>query len=111
MFSFVAGFLLGGALVFALPKIVGGIEIDDYKSALRLYVIFSIINFLVKKVFAMFIIPFEILTLGFGLILVNGLILGFATDLAPGVRVNSLTSIFKGGIVLGLFNLVIGRLI
>ncbi|HNV68277.1 MAG TPA: phage holin family protein [Candidatus Ozemobacteraceae bacterium] len=111
MLSYIASFFLGGLLVFALPKLVGGIECDNYKSAFRLYIIFSIINFLIKKIFALFIIPFQILTLGLGLILVNGLILGFATDLAPGIRVNSLTSIFKGGVILGVFNLVIGHLL
>lgn len=111
MINYVISFVLGGALVFALPKLVGGIEIDGYKSSLRLYIVFSIINFIINIVFFWFVFPFQILTLGLGLILINGLVLGFATDLAPGVRVNSLTSIFKGGMVLGIFNLLIGRLL
>lgn len=103
MISTVVSLLLGSVAVLALPRLVPGIKIRDYGSALRLVIAMALIGTFVNLVLGFFTLGlwrvFQVLSLGVLSLLVNTLALDFASDIVGGVEVDSFSSAFRGGLV------------
>ncbi|MBF0500307.1 MAG: phage holin family protein [Candidatus Riflebacteria bacterium] len=98
MFALVLQSILGGCSVLLLPHLISGIRVNGFKAAWRLVIAIMVINTVLRLFFWWFIIPFKILTLGIGTILVNGVVLDLASDFVDGISVESFTSALYGGI-------------
>jgi len=103
--------LLNGLAVLALPAIVPGVKVADYRSALRLVVVMAILSWIINALFWLFVFPFKVLTLGLGAILIKGLVLDFASDFAGGVEVDSFKSALKGGLALTILQFFVERVL
>lgn len=103
MISTVVSLLLGSVAVLALPRLVPGIRIRDYGSALRLVIAMTLIGTFVNLVLGFFTLGlwrvFQALSLGVLSLLVNTFALDFASDIVGGVEVDSFSSAFRGGLV------------
>ncbi len=103
MISTVVSLFLGSVAVLALPKLVPGIKIRDYSSALRLVIAMTVIGTFVNLVLGFFTLGlwrvFQVLSLGVLSLLVNTFALDFASDIVVGVEVDSFASAFRGGLV------------
>lgn len=103
--------LFNGFAVLALPAIVPGIKVADYRSALRLVVVMAILSWLINTLFWVLVFPFKILTLGLGAVFLKGLILDVASDFAGGVQVDSFLSALKGGLALTILQFLVERVL
>lgn len=103
--------LLNGMAVLALPAIIPGIKVADYRSALRLVLVMAVLSWVINKLFWVLVIPFKILTLGLGAILIKGLVLDVASDFAGGVQVDSFVSALKGGLALTILQFFVERVL
>lgn len=103
MISTVVSLLLGSVAVLALPRLIPGIKIRDYGSALRLVIAMALIGTFVNLVLGFFTLGlwrvFQVLSLGILSLLVNTFALDFASDIVGGVEVDSFSSAFRGGLV------------
>jgi len=101
--STVVSLLLGSVAVLALPRLVPGIKIRNYGSALRLVIAMTLIGTFVNLVLGFFTLGlwrvFQVLSLGVLSLLVNTFALDFASDIVGGVEVDSFSSAFRGGLV------------
>jgi putative membrane protein len=75
--------------VFIVAKVLPGITIDDYLSALMVAVVLAFLNTIVKPILTILTIPVTVLTLGFFLLVINAFIIILASKLVNGFRVDS----------------------
>lgn len=98
--------LVGSVAILALPKIVPGIKIRDYGSALRLAIGMALIGSLVNLVLGFFTLGlwsvFKWLSFGILSLFVNAFALDFASDIVGGVEVDSFASALKGALVVSI---------
>ncbi|HEY9070209.1 MAG TPA: phage holin family protein [Candidatus Ozemobacteraceae bacterium] len=104
MIAMLVRVVLGGIAVLALPKIVPGIKIRDFPSALKLVVVMSLIGYGVNMLLGFFTLGlwwlFSWLSFGILALIVNAFALDFASDLVGGVEVDSFSSALLGALVL-----------
>jgi len=89
-----------------MAKMVKGVEIDNWGSALIAAVILGFVNAFVKPVMVFLTIPLTIITLGLFLLVINALVLQLVAALSPGVRVSGFGQAVLGSIVLTILNLL-----
>ncbi len=83
-----------GVALFIASQIVAGFKIKGFRAALKLGLVLTLLNWVLRPLIEFFAFPFMVLTLGLARIVVNGLILDFSTDLIGDVESDSfLTSV------------------
>ena len=82
--------LLSALAVIILAKLLPGVHLDNYTTAIIVAAVIAILNVLVKPILIIFTLPITILTLGLFLLVVNALIILFADKLIDGFAVSSI---------------------
>lgn len=83
-------FLLTAVAVVILSKVLPGIGVDGYISAVVVAVVLGLLNFFIKPLLVILTLPVTILTLGLFLIVINGIIILLAGKLIDGFRVDGI---------------------
>ena len=102
--------LLSGVALLIVARIVPGIQVDGFGSALLAALIVGLAGATVGLVLKFILLPFIILTLGLVYFLINGLMLKLASELVPGFRVNGCLPAVLGSILLTMVDYVLNRL-
>ena len=76
--------------VVILAKILPGVEVDSYGTAIFVAIVLSLLNFIVKPLLIILTLPVTVLTLGLFLLIINALIILMADSLVDGFMVNSI---------------------
>lgn len=103
--------LLSGAALLIVAKILPGIEVDGIGAALIAALVIGLISATVGLVLKILLLPFIILTLGIVYFLINGLMLKVASALVPGFRVNGCLPAVIGSILLTVVDYALTRLL
>ncbi len=82
--------LLSALAVVVLAKILPGVGVDTYWTAVLVAVVLSLLNFIVKPILIIFTLPVTILTLGLFLLIINAIIILLADYLVPGFAVDGI---------------------
>lgn len=82
--------LLNAVAVVFLAKVLNGVFVDTYVTAIIVAIVISILNVLVKPFFVILTLPVTILTLGLFLFVINAVIILLADKLIDGFRVDGL---------------------
>ncbi len=82
--------LLSAIAVVILSKILPGVAVDSYTTALIVAVVLSLLNFLVKPILVILTLPVTIITLGLFLLIVNAIIILLADRLVGGFQVTGI---------------------
>ena len=88
--------------VFIVAKILPGVTVDDYLSALLVAVVLAFLNTIVKPILTILTIPITIFTLGFFLLIINAIIIIFAEKLVKGFHVDTFLSALFFSLILSL---------
>jgi putative membrane protein len=91
-------------------KLVPGIHCDDGGTLLVVAVLLSFFNAIFKPLLVIFTLPFIILTMGLGVIVINALLFYWVGRLVEGFHVASFRDAVGGSIVVSLTNLVLSFL-
>lgn len=98
--------------VFLVARILPGVTVDDYWSALMVAVVLAFLNTIVKPVLTILTIPITVLTLGLFLLVINALIIIFAEKLVNGFHVSSFIWALAFSLILslctGILNMLFG---
>jgi putative membrane protein len=92
--------------VILATKLVPGISCSDGTTLIVVVLLLSLFNAVLKPILLLFTLPFIILTMGLGVILINALLFFWAGSLVEGFYVASLWSALWGGMVVSATNLV-----
>ncbi len=82
--------LLNALAVIILSKVLSGVYVDNYTTAIIVAVVLSILNLLVKPVLVILTLPITIVTLGLFLLIINAFIILLADKLIDGFSVSSI---------------------
>jgi len=102
--------LLNGFIVYFAGRLLSGVTVEDYGTALIAAVIIGILNFFIKPILTLLTLPVTILTLGLFLLVINGLVIMMASSIVPGFAVAGIGSAILFAIVLALLNLLLASL-
>jgi putative membrane protein len=83
-------------------SIIHGIRYDSVGSLIGAALLLGILNAFVRPVLLILSAPVILVTLGFFILIVNGLLLWFVPNIVTGFHVDSFGSAFWGAIVLGI---------
>jgi len=101
MRAFVLRWLITAAAVFVTAPIVR-IQYGGLGCLLGASLLLGIVNAVVRPVLLLLSLPFILLTLGFGILIVNALMLEFVSALVPCFQVGSFGRAFFGAILISI---------
>ncbi|NNL17021.1 MAG: phage holin family protein [Flavobacteriaceae bacterium] len=94
--------LLNALAVVVLAKILNGVTVDTYLTAIIVAVVLSVLNLFVKPFLIILTLPITIITLGLFLLVINALIILLADKLIDGFSVSSIWTAVLFSILLSL---------
>tara|TARA_B110000037_G_C16758325_1_gene358118 strand:- start:85 stop:510 length:426 start_codon:yes stop_codon:yes gene_type:complete len=102
------------ALISAVGVVVGsslsdGIHYDDWMSLLWAVLLLSFFTAVLRPLLILVALPFVVLTLGFGLLVINAFLYLWVGDLLNGFAVDGFGSAFFGAFVITVLNLIFAR--
>ena len=92
--------------VILATKIVPGIHYNEGGTLVLVVLLLSLFNAILKPLLVLFTLPFILLTLGLGVIVINALLFLFVGRLVEGFYVDSFWSALGGALIVSLTNLV-----
>lgn len=97
--------------VILATKLVNGIHCSDVSTLIVVVLLLSLFNAILKPVLLLFTLPFIILTMGLGVVLINALLFFWAGSLVDGFYVANLWAALWGGVVVSVTNLLVSVII
>lgn len=88
--KFLLKLILSALAVVILAKLLPGVSLDNYTTAIIVAAVLAILNVLVKPILVIFTLPITILTLGLFLLIINAIIILLADKLVAGFGVSSI---------------------
>ena len=96
--------LINGLLVYFSARLLEGVYIDGYLTAVFAALILGLINLTIKPIMTFLTLPVTILTFGLFLLVINGISVWLASIIVPGFAVSGLLWAIIFSIVLAIFN-------
>ena len=101
--------LAAGVAVAA--HIVPGIHCADASTLVAVAILLSFFNAILRPILVLFTLPFILVTMGLGIVVINALLFLFVGKLVQGFEVHGFWSALGGSMVVSIFTLVISRLL
>lgn len=92
-------------------KLVSGISCDSTQTLIVVVVLLSLFNAVLRPLMVVFSLPFIILTLGFGLLVINALLFLFVGKLVDGFHVAGFWPALWGALIVSITNWLLGGLV
>ena len=99
MRGFVVRVLITALGLWVAANVVTGIAVAGWKTLLLAALVLGIVNAIVRPVLIILTLPITFFTLGFFLLVVNGLSFALAASVVPGFHVATLGSAIVGSVV------------
>jgi putative membrane protein len=97
--------------VVVATKLVPGIRCYDFGALIAVVLLLSLFNAILKPVLVLFTLPFILVTMGLGMVVINALLFLLAGRLVQGFYVAGFWSAAGGALVLSATNFVVSRLL
>jgi putative membrane protein len=91
-------------------KLVPGIRCDDMPTLIVVVLLLSLFNAILKPLLVFFTLPFILLTLGVGVVLINAFLFLLVGRLVEGFTVESFWSALGGSLIVSVTNLALSSL-
>lgn len=91
-------------------RIVPGIRCDDAGTLLVVVVLLSLFNAVLKPLLVLFTLPFILVTLGLGMLLINAFLFLLVSRLVDGFQVASFWAALGGSLIVSVTNLLLAGL-
>jgi putative membrane protein len=103
--------ILNAVALLAIPHIIPGIVVGGFSSALISVAILAFINTLIRPLIILLTLPVTILTLGFFIFVINGLLFWLAGSMLPGFQVNGFLNAVLGAILYSVISWILHALL
>jgi putative membrane protein len=98
--------------IIIAARMVPGISYEgDWGTLAIVVIVLGLFNAFLKPLLVFFALPFVVFTLGFGILIINAVLLLFADGLIPRFHVEGFTAAFFGALIISLTNVLLGRLL
>lgn len=85
---FIIKIIFIAAVAYGLAHVLSGIYIDSFWTAVVFATVLAILNIFVRPLLILFTLPVTILTLGLFLFIINAIVVGLASKLVNGIRID-----------------------
>ena len=106
MMLYIIQIIITSLVLLLMAKIVKGVEIESWGSALFAAVILGLVNAFVRPFMVLLTIPLTVITMGLFLLVINALMLQLVAALSPGVNISGFGKAVLGSVVLTILNLL-----
>ena len=110
MLSLIVRWLVLALGVTLAEKIVPGVDCKDGLTLFVVVVLLSFFNAVLRPVLVLFTLPFIVLTMGLGLVVINALLFLLVGGLVDGFEVAGFWSAFWAAVIVGLTNFIMTML-
>ncbi len=86
--NFIIKLIVTAAVAFALSRVLKGIHIDTYWTALVFALVLAVANVILKPILVLLTIPLTIITLGLFLFVINALMVLLAAHFVNGISID-----------------------
>ncbi len=93
--------------VMLATKIVPNIRCDDGPTLIAVVLVLSFCNAILKPLLVLFTLPFILVTMGLGVLVINALLFLFVGEVVKGFEVGGFWSAFGGALVVSVTNWVV----
>ncbi len=111
MIVIIAHWFISAAMLLVVARIVPGIDIEGWGSALIGALLLGLVNAFIRPLIVFFTLPITFFTLGLFLLIINALMLALVAGLVSGIRISGFGSAFVGSLLLTFLNLIVGALL
>jgi len=111
MMKLLAHWVLSALALLLVARFVPGFFVRGFLTALLAAVVIGFVNGTIGVLLKVVTFPLTIITFGLFWLLINALMLKFASLFVPGFEVHGLWPAFWGGLILSLLNMVIRQLL
>ena len=94
--------LITAILVLVIAKIMKGVIVDEFTTALTVAIVLGLLNFFVKPILVLFTLPVTIFTLGLFLLVINAVMIILCDHFVEGFQVSSFWTAMLFSIILSL---------
>ena len=109
--GFIVHILVSSLLLYAVGRLVSGIEVRDGKAALFGALGLGFANAVVRPILLKLALPITMLTLGLFVFVINALMLMLAAAFVDGFEVEDFPSALWGSLALGVMNFLVAMLL
>jgi len=102
MRGFVVRLLITALGLWVADQLLGGITITGTGALIISALLLGVVNAIIRPIILLLTLPLTVLTLGFFILIVNGISLAIAAWLVPGFQIAGLWSATLGAIIVGL---------
>jgi len=110
MVLLIANWIVNALALYIVSKIVPGVYVSDFISALVAVIVIGFVNAIVKPILLFLTLPISILTLGLFTFIVNAAMLLLASLVAPGFKVDGFSTALIASIVLSVVSVILHAL-
>ena len=110
MFRMLLHWILNAGALLLVSRYVQGFVVSDLKSALIAVVVIGLLNATFGLLLKIITLPLGILTFGLFFLVVNAVVLKFASDFVPGFDVRTWKAALLGAVALAVLHMLIGFL-
>ena len=107
MLHFIVSWLVSAFALWLVARIIPGIEVRSFNSAVIAAAVIAVVNVVVGPVLRFIAFPLTFLTLGLFLLVVNAILLKLAAALSPGFRIVGFLPALLGSLVLTILSNVL----
>jgi putative membrane protein len=86
--NFIIRIIVSAVVAFGLSRILSGIQIKEFTTALILALVLAVLNAIIKPILIILTLPITIITFGLFLFVINALIILLASDFVKGFKVD-----------------------
>jgi len=94
--------LITSLLVLVIAKVMKGVDIDEFTTALTVAIVLGLLNFFVKPILVLFTLPVTVFTLGLFLLVINASMILLCEHFVEGFHVSSFWTAMLFSIILSL---------
>ncbi|WP_396195499.1 phage holin family protein [Flavobacterium sp.] len=94
--------LITAILALVISKLMKGVIIDEFTTALTVAIVLGLLNFFVKPILVLFTLPVTFFTLGLFLLVINAIIILLCDEFVDGFEVSSFWTAMLFSIILSL---------
>ena len=92
-------------------KLITGIHCDDVGTLAAVVVLLSLFNAVLKPLLVLFTLPFILLSLGLGMLVINAFLFMLVGEMVKGFQVESFWSALGGALIVSVTNIVVSMVI
>jgi len=102
MRGFLVRLLITALGLWVADKLLAGLAFDSTRALIVSALLLGVVNAVIRPIMLILTLPLTVLTLGFFILIVNGISLALVAALVPGFHVAGLFSATVGAIIVGL---------